>query len=209
MKEIPILFRGPMVRAILEGRKTQTRRLLKPPRSRHSDFRVDPRSHWHDSPWPTASNDEGWYWLDSPYGLPGDRLWVRETWRPMGAFDTYSTPELSREFGNGQVLRRNLTYRADCDDGVSVWRSAIHIPRWASRITLEVTGIRVERVQDISQADSTAEGWVDQPERSPDPEVHRDAARDWYSDLWCSLHGDESWRANPWVWVIEFKRVTP
>lgn len=86
-------------------------------------------------------------------------------------------------------------------------RPSIFMPRAASRITLEIIAVRVERLHDISEADAAAEGWTRQPERSNDPEVHQDAARDWYSDLWEQINGAGSWALNPWVWVIEFKRI--
>ncbi len=81
------------------------------------------------------------------------------------------------------------------------------MPRWASRITLEITSVRVERLQEISEADAQAEGWTRRPEVSTDPQVHKEAARDWFMDLWESINGPGSWDANPWVWVIEFRRL--
>ena len=147
-KERPIIFSGPMIRAILEGRKTQTRRIVKP----NCLSKL------------------------SPYGRTGDRLWVRETWG--------HNPE-----GPGYV------YRSDGDFDMKFhgdrWRPSIHMPRWASRITLEVTGVRVERLQDINEEDALAEG-VEHAFRS----------------LWESINGPGSWDANPWVWVVEFRRVS-
>ena len=194
MKERPILFSCHEVIAIRDGRKNQARRIVKPQPKR----------------------------IPCPYGQPGDRLWVRETWR---------------SFGDSSAIRPavphscQVRYEADC---VTEWRpvpegargvycgelkrrSPIHMPRWASRITLELTGVRIERLQDISKADAIAEG------------IERDAAEfknyddscdefPWlggvgaaklsYKTLWEFIHGPGSWEANPFVWVLEFKEVT-
>lgn len=184
-KERPILFSAEMVRAILDGRKTQTRRTVK----LNQAGRVQRgKQQWHIDD-PNAA-------LACPYGQPGDRLWVRETWAP-GATQTM--------------------YRAGCSpdylppDGK--WRPSIHIPRWASRITLEITGVRVERLQDISEDDARDEGIEDGGclncgERepcecsSPVPD-----ARDSFAHLWQSINGPDSWDVNPWVWVVEFRRA--
>ena len=178
MKERPILFSAPMVRALLAGTKTQTRRVIKP---RHlAFFNQDAAamlSDWNERP--------------LPYGKPGDRLWVRETWHDASS-----------------SLHSCALYRADgIDLHWDKWTPSIHMPRWASRITLEITSVRVERLQEISEADAQAEGWTRRPEVSTDPQVHKEAARDWFMDLWESINGPGSWDANPWVWVIEFKRL--
>lgn len=188
MKERPILFNGDMVRAILDGRKAQTRRVVK------ADFDIigerDDGSLW---PWREDCENGGDIWYPCPYGQPGDRLWVRETFSEVDC---------------------RLTYRADTDDGahcqVSRWTPSIYMPRWASRITLEITGVRVERLQDISQQDAMAEGCL-----SPDlPPELRGVSADYVADerttfaiLWNRINGPGSWAANPWLWVIEFERV--
>jgi hypothetical protein len=182
MKERPILFSAPMVRALLDGTKTQTRRAVKYPAP-------DGKSGWH----PTAT---GWNFLPGgsdrpvcPYGRIGDQLWVREAWAPK-AID----PECT-----------TVAYRATDDECNGPWKPSIHMPRWASRILLEVTGVRVERLLDISESDAIAEGV--EPLTHPGA-VFRPAASA-YSDLWEQINGTGSWAANPWVWVVEFKVVKP
>jgi hypothetical protein len=188
-KERPILFSGPMVRAILDGRKTQTRRVIK-----FRDFPDDPKAH---RPWRTG----GGYWQDGddflpcPYLLPPyqdsnyPRLWVRETWAVWG------------EFRDGP----GYCYRADGHQLGVTWKPSIHMPRKVSRITLEVTGVRVERVGDISTADCAAEGIQLQPGRDTE-HLRRD-----FRTLWDSINGKRGygWATNPWVWVVEFTRVQP
>ena len=153
--------------------------------------------------------------LQCPYGQPGDRLWVREThaFVPRTAF--------AMSDGVQQTLRPDddhvaAIYRAawERSRGGIVWRPSIHMPRWASRITLEITCVRVERLQDVSDDDAIAEG-VGQVVREKLPKIQQwgeydiievDAVAE-YRALWESINGPGSWRANPWVWVIEFKRV--
>lgn len=189
MSERGILFSAPMVRALLDGSKTQTRRAIKP----------DPGSNIN----PVRNNLIVWQWATvesrrrCPYGAEGDRLWVREThWWFKDEVDHetgYFPPKLTSE---------DVQYRADCDDGRKVWRPSIFMPRWASRITLEITEVRVERLQDISRGDAMAEG-------CPFPNMAEgDNPRSWYRGLWESINGVDSWTANPWVWVIEFRAAT-
>jgi hypothetical protein len=191
-----------MVRAILEGRKTQTRRTVKP------QPRVDAKGHflWKDGNY--GARLDGTPYTDAfikyhcPYGAPGDRLWVRETWGPRA----------------GGVVYRADEYRADgfvsCPDG-GKWRPSIHMPRWASRITLEIVSVRVERLRDISEEDAIAEGveqsfdfnWPRWRNYELDGDGWLGAPVDSYRTLWESINGPGSWVANPWVWVVEFKRV--
>ena len=236
MKELPILFSAPMIRAILDGRKTMTRRIVKSQFNtvwgsgcpNESTFTLmNGGQRWKDAfavhvDRQTASGH--WEWLFCPYGKPGDRLWVRETgWQPCEP-----TPRAWRE---GADTWPKYVYDAD---GISEdeandnrkwgWRrrSAIHMPRWASRITLEITDVRVQRLQDIDEHDAIAEGCTDRAtETHPDderlkiecgyfpPSSHERAFR----LLWESINGAGSWDANPWVWRVEFYRrdseVTP
>lgn len=220
MRERPILFSAPMVRAILDGRKTQTRRLVKPqPPAGHS---------WHGfTISSTRAADEGkavWargeaphlvgaHRVRCPYGQPGDTLWVRESFMPA---PMESPPEDPRP------TRWNVAYAAGGQSELMApagydpmlynyerWTPSIHMPRWASRITLEVTVVRVERLQDISEADARAEGAYPPPAGTDDDGAHYDAGtfRDGFRALWESINGSASWDANPWVWVIEFKRA--
>jgi hypothetical protein len=186
MTERPILMSGAMVRACLRevDPKTQTRRVVRNPYN-FSCLTGD-CPHWDKKLCADALA------AHSPYGQAGDRLWVRETF----AFD---------------VIKNNgFRYRADVDpqtDGWT-WTPSIHMPRAACRLVLEVTGVRVERLQAITWRDAFAEGFEPQPV-SADPTVHRDAARDWYMDLWDSLNAKRGfgWATNPWVWVVSFKRA--
>lgn len=189
-RERPILFSGPMVRALLAGTKTQTRRTV-----RLADGDV---LHFVDgAPW--LSNIDGMKKLACPYGAPGDRLWVRETWALLT--------------GNGH----RIVYRADADPPMTCggtepvrdmkWTPSIYMRRQHSRITLEITDVRVERLTSISEQDARAEGcFVDEATHGPCD----DSARDVFTDLWDSINGKRApWSSNPWVWAISFKRVTP
>lgn len=195
MKSRPILFSGTMVRAILDGRKTQTRRVVK-----GAPVYVTPFIGRDNQP----THEFGLHYthervinkhVHCPYGQPGDRLWVRETWGVV--------------CGAG----RRTVYRADGDPmqafypGESIpmkWTPSIHMPRWASRLTLEVVNVRVERLQAISEADARAEGFAADSPDAPFIVTARDAFR----HKWLDLYGAESWNANPWVWVVKFKRVS-
>jgi hypothetical protein len=199
--ERPILFSAPMVRAILDRRKTMTRRAVKPREPRGTSWQMtylgDGRVWPHVYARPTLTRLEP---APCPYGQPGDRLWVRETWAPREDVDPRTDLEKARHY---------TRYRADGGDLADEWhcyrrwRSSIHMPRWASRLTLEVTDVRVERLQDISEADARAEG-VDPMIVLPGDQVSYVAA---FGDLWAGINGAESWDANPWVWVVGFKRI--
>ncbi len=199
-RERPILFSPPMVRAILAGTKTQTRRMVKGIPLLWLSQSVGFTPEFVALP----DNDA------CPYGEPGDRLWVRETWSPDPPIDSsWASTEWN---GCGRRIDgvperfqhpRFCNYSADWLHGPIVWRPSIHMPRWASRITLEVTGVRVERLQDISEADAMAEGAPWGACGSPQ-EGSRKAG---FAKLWDSINGPNSWDANPWVWAINFKRL--
>lgn len=184
-----------MVRAVLEGRKTQTRRLANP-----QPHTVDSDGRWYRMP----SGGLSLNCHRSPFGLPGDQLWVRETWfrepHPSEFGLTYNDMPHTWAFACAKTGK--YLYRADAGSEVAIdgrrWRPSIHMPRTASRITLEVTDVRVERLQDISEADALAEGV--EPE-APDECVIA------FQRLWESINGPSSWEANPFVWVVEFKRL--
>jgi hypothetical protein len=190
VKERPILFRGEMARAILDGRKVQTRRIVKPqPEDAGFGRNAVVCPYRTGTQWPLAYYEmRGSCWNSSdplrcPYGQPGDRLWVRETWSQPG----------------GQ-----LRYRADGDRGswdVWKWVPSIHMPRWASRITLEIVSVRVERLWSISRGDAIAEGCPRRRDTGGTSPVV------WFHELWESINWKGSWSVNPWVWVIEFKRL--
>ncbi|TCK39684.1 hypothetical protein B0G84_5024 [Paraburkholderia sp. BL8N3] len=211
MKERPILFSGPMVRALLDGSKTQTRRVLKnqPPEdvSPITVAHYEPTViNWRGEEEPGsvifgAYSADGEWGSKCPYGEPGDRLWVRETFAHM--YRGNAAPEMRRD--------DDVVY---CADGFTPdeyvygsWKPSIHMPRWASRITLEVTRVRVERLQDISDADAEAEG-IDFLRRVPDADETL-APRQLFMCLWDSINESRGlgWNANPWVWVVEFKKL--
>jgi hypothetical protein len=234
MKERPILFSGPMVRAILEGRKGQTRRALKPqPESRENESvpgHYGTFFHGWNLDHPAVTDFD----LSSlcPYGRPGDRLWVRETWSMAGMFNKTKPSDLDHEWSSHQVNEGLLWYRADGEQepGATVgdkmsgrgrWRPSIHMPRWASRILLEITDVRVERLQDISDHDALSEGievsdWEHgccpyRNYRKGEPgQMNRHCSTPGLSflTLWESINGAGSWAENPYVWRVEFKQLT-
>lgn len=255
MRERPILFSGAMVRAILGGQKTQTRRIVKqqPPDGwdRHCWYTA-PVFGWTNEPEPAAT----WHKVRCPYGQSGDRLWVREAWR-IGAWDedegafaidycdgpqrkwlTDPTDHDCLRFSKlwiqctDELIAKGIPpgadglYRWEPGQSPLRWRPSIHMPRWASRITLEITGVRVERLQDISEEDALAEGIVCENVivGSYYANGHKEVtagrfffdgcsddgfedAVDAYAALWESINGAGAWDANPWVWVVEFQKL--
>lgn len=198
MKERPILFSGPMVRAILAGQKTQTRRLVRP-----QGTRVWTKTYPSGLVgWETDVRHEHGPTTGLPYrphGAVGDRLWVRETWRRVDD---------------------EIRFRAGCAElPGETWKPGIHLRRVDARITLEISAVRVERLNDISEDDATAEG-VDAMDghlgdvrlcaRAKAMGLTTDESRVWFAELWDQINGDRSpWTSNPWVWVISFRRIAP
>lgn len=223
MKERPILFNAPMVRALLDGSKTQTRRVVKQPHQ-------NPLGVWEPFDWggenggrdkhgnttpaqQTITHTRTGEIIACPHGQPGDRLWVRETWANVGTCD----PGLT-------VYRADYPACVPCayenvpPADTITWKPSIHMFRKDSRITLEITGVRVERLQDISEADALAEGikinmhstgrpMIRISGKCPPVQYAKDnsLAVAEYASLWDTINGPNSWAANPWVWVIEFK----
>lgn len=196
MKERGMIFNAEMVRAILDGRKTQTRRPIKWKQTRFTE--IGEREDGSKWPWSEDAEHACDFWHPCPFGAVGDRIWVRETWA------RYNIDQNSHD----------IAYRATTPEDwpeEGRWRPSIHMPRWASRILLEITNVRVERLNAISQEDAQAEGmdltgW--RPTYSdPDSGGEVLTPYDNFAQLWESIYGEESWKANPWVWVIEFKRV--
>lgn len=241
MKEKSIIFNAEMVRAILDGRKTQTRRELKPqpaegfyPRRRRNKAGNDVWMEFKD----VHGSDKIWgggidRWK-CPYGQIGDKLWVRETWCLMRESSDYETGneyyyfdwdesvELAKDCLNldprASSCKSVVCYPADGEDknpsemfdcvGFSGkvlskkevrWRLPVHMPRWVSRITLEITNIRVEKLCEIDIDGIKAEGLPN--------EYDAVSPAGWFANLWGSINGEGSWGKNPWVWVIEFKKV--
>lgn len=228
MKERGMIFNTDMVRAILDGRKTQTRRIMKaqPENAELGLRRITDSS--------VAKEVGMYFWcladacgvkqrsnlFSCPFGVVGDRIWVRETFQgPL-----IPEEELSDFFGASNPDKfyssAYCEYAADggprpeyvdADDNTRYgWKPAIHMPRWASRITLEITGVRVERLQDISEEDARAEGVHWSNGNPNDVGMATELvvnAREEFAHLWRSIYGADSWQANSWVWAIEFQRV--
>lgn len=229
MTECGMIFNAEMVHAILAGRKTQTRRIMKvQPESnqlglllitdstKHSEIG---KYHWAESN--ATGNHVRSKLFSCPFGAVGDQIWVRETFQgPLFDYELmdeyledsskFEKPEFCQYAADGG---HRPEYQ-DADDNLRHgWRPSIHMPRWASRILLEITDVRVERLNAISEEDARAEGIIDggclncgEPEpcgcANPEPD-----ATDAFAYLWQSIYGQESWNANPWVWVISFERI--
>ncbi|HCL5249752.1 TPA: hypothetical protein N2F69_004607 [Salmonella enterica] len=206
-----MIFNGEMVRAILDGRKTQTRRIMK----------NQPAGDYPETPALIRNVGTGFQWhglygessiFNCPLGSIGERIWVRETYQ--GPLFDYEQMESYLEDSSKFEKPDFCVYRADgnpapefydADDNLHCgWRPSIHMPRWASRITLEITDVRVERLNAISEEDAQAEGVQPACYEITPPEA---AYRVSFGEVWRGIYGEESWSANPWVWVIEFKRV--
>lgn len=213
MTERGMIFNAEMVLAILDGRKTQTRRPIKWKQTRFTE--IGEREDGSKWPWSEDAEHACDFWHPCPFGAVGDRIWVRETWA------RYNIDQNSHD----------IAYRATTPEDwpeEGRWRPSIHMPRWASRILLEITGVRVERLNAISEEDAQREGvhtevwdqtvvarnyaardeffqfWSeDMPHYVEMNQLYRSSFR----SLWESIYGAENWQANPWVWVIEFKRV--
>lgn len=239
MAELPILFGGPMVKAILEGRKTQTRRVIKPqpPVVEHEQFFPS------IGIWLCKAEGHDEKMLKCPYGIPGDRLWVRETFttfRKDTEAEGAAKLEAAKKIASIEDLERwsnmpsggggqSVLYKADFgewadnpESDLGPWKPSIHMPRWASRILLEIVSIRVERVQDITSEDALAEGIEDvggQASCNPyrnylkgepgEMNMHCSAPTRSFQTLWDSINAKRGfgWDANPWVYRIEFRRA--
>lgn len=213
-KERPILFNSEMVRAILDGRKTQTRRVMRRQpdaveRFKHGEETTDTDAQYavlrcYNTPKFFKGCNSGWF-ADAKYKTPfnefnvGDHLWVRETFAvvPESAYrhsqivQTISPDDAEK----AAIYKQNFNLSSS---GLK-WKPSIHMPRWAARILLEITKIRVERLNDISEADCLKEG-IGSP-------LLRDCKKPKFMDLWKSVYGEAAWDENPWVWVVEFKVI--
>ena len=212
-KERPILFSAPMVRALLDGSKTQTRRIVKPQPIGEMCFESGPPDYKNVY---AILNDEKR--IPCPYGQPGDRLWVKEAHYSFGhwvrdGLTKAGKPKWKFVRDSKETLFQPpegwLSHRAKSSPKIPAWykRSSLFLPRWASRITLEITGVRVEQLQDIhhNKADLLAEGITLPPSELYQDINTSDKLERQYTKLWESINGTGSWDKNPWVWVIEFK----
>ncbi|EBY8534570.1 hypothetical protein RKT29_004205 [Salmonella enterica subsp. enterica serovar Lome] len=216
MKERGMIFNGEMVRAILDGRKTQTRRIMK----------NQPAGDYPETPALIRNVGTGFQWhglygessiFNCPLGSIGERIWVRETFRVHSRASDVATLVYRASVRNSWTEQTHRVPVAVCNKPAipEKWTPSIHMPRWASRITLEITDVRVERLHNISERDSLREGLFQLPASGryclqPGMQyfgMASHSAKEVYSWLWASIYGEESWAANPWVWVIEFKRV--
>lgn len=208
VKERPILFTGAMVRAILAGTKTQTRRLVKPKDAHRLDICDGELIHVHAPDCPgfcdfACAEDR------SPYGAPGDRLWGRESIKLVCK---------AGEWADSVYVADGRPTKADAWPWKRPVLPSIHCPRGLSRLLLDITDVRVQRLQEISRGDCADEGWPVDAERREiarmyrdlgDDEATDDEAIEWYAGLWESINGSGSWDRNPWVWAVSFKRVAP
>lgn len=218
----PILFNGPMVRAVLDGRKTQTRRIVTNINPEYLNKHCSIGSQYWELNRKAVSQGHP---KPCPFGSVGDRLWVRESM----FIDDYRCLDVPPRDWPRDVDQDSIYYRVDgncCEqipecicatEGKPKWTPSTHMPRWASRITLEITGVRVERLNEISNEDCVAEGITANGKgvllsdgsyaQAGSYERKSSTVRQLYSELWESINGPNSWAANPWVWVVSFKRV--
>lgn len=225
MKERPILFNGDMVRAILDGRKTQTRRAVKLPIKCPDTGCELAGCELAGSPFDVTDRT-------CPYGQPGDRLWVRESFYAWGHYGNQykhegRSGETRKHFfdrtqmadkkplypatDSGKIDRNMCVCSGNANNVTGYWlRPSIHMPRWASRITLEIVSVRVERLNEISKQDAIAEG-IQKAWQYADcyytPSGDFACSQVAFQRLWESINGAGSWQQNPWVWVVEFKMV--
>lgn len=221
MKERPIIFKAEMVKAILDGSKTQTRRIIKPQPPEHIELCTNSLGeHFADD----FNNDLMYF--KCPHGKVGDRLWVRENFKVIDFNSGGQNPYVCDDFQEPYALvnysdgwEKEVLLLEDIELGIDEVSQAerafkkktvpsIHMSRWASRINLEITDIRVERLNDISEEDARAEGCkVQEPIKQLDKKfIHRKYPQKVFMELWESINGKGSWDINPWVWVIEFKK---
>ena len=215
MTERPILFSAEMVRAILDGRKTQTRRAIKPqpPAEAESVLR---QLYSQDAP----KNDGAWTWwagkpqtpitkpLFCPYGAPGDTLWVRETWRVHKSYGVLNAARVYGAMGGDVAYCVDYLATPRNEDFWGRGRPSIHMPRWASRLTLEVKSVRVERLQDVSHQDCVAEGCAGGHGSIPGY-PYSATPREHFHHIWNHINGAGAWDDNPWVWALSFGRMKP
>lgn len=208
VKELPILMHARSIRGILEGRKTQTRRIVKP-QPLHIEWFA------HQNGWCGRFRDDGgtagdpaYRMVKCPYGVPGDRLWVRETWRyddNPKAYRGIPLDDRRRVIYSGSENWDEVERLVPADNSLRRKRPSIHMPRWACRLVLEVTGVRVERLHDITAKDIMAEG-VTTEQRNHQARWFSQPWHMAFRELWDDTNGDGAWDRNDWVWVVEFNQ---
>lgn len=194
-----MIFNAEMVRALLDGRKTQTRRPIKWKQTRFTE--IGEREDGSKWPWSEDAEHACDFWHPCPFGAVGDRIWVREAFRVHSRATDVATLVYKASERNSWTEQTRRVPVAVCNKPATPekWTPSLHMPRWASRILLEITDVRVERLRSMSQDDARAEGVI-----AASGPMEAGLA---FRELWDSIYGEESWKANPWVWVIEFKRV--
>ncbi|EPG9889570.1 hypothetical protein MBO83_002501 [Klebsiella pneumoniae] len=199
MSERGMIFNAEMVRALLDGRKTQTRRPIKWKQTRFTE--IGEREDGSKWPWSEDAKHACDFWHPCPFGAVGDRIWVREAFRVHSRATDVATLVYKASERNSWTEQTRRVPVAVCNKPATPekWTPSLHMPRWASRILLEITGVRVERLRSMIQDDARAEGVI-----AASGPMEAGLA---FRELWDSIYGEESWKANPWVWVIEFKRV--
>ncbi|HCA3527039.1 ASCH domain-containing protein [Klebsiella aerogenes] len=210
MSERGMIFNAEMVRALLDGRKTQTRRPIKWKQTRFTE--IGEREDGSKWPWSEDAEHACDFWHPCPFGAVGDRIWVREAFRVHSRATDVATLVYKASERNSWTEQTRRVPVAVCNKPATPekWTPSLHMPRWASRILLEITDVRVERLNAISHADAIAEG---APPSHPSIDCvsqeygFPDFSRSWFGQTWQHIYGEESRDANPWVWVIEFKRI--
>lgn len=201
MTERGMIFNAEMIRALLDGRKTQTRRMLNPRQLEMISYAAQAGECYPLESGQQHANSQAYYREWCPFGAVGDRIWVREAFRVMGcATDVARLMYKASERNSFTESTRTVPVASCTKQPSQKWTSSIHMPRWASRITLEITNVRVERLNSISGEDARSEGFAYEGS-------HVLGDIDEFYRAWTSIYGEESWQANPWVWVIEFRRV--
>ncbi|WFA33442.1 hypothetical protein LVQ71_14805 [Klebsiella pneumoniae] len=199
ISERGMIFNAEMVRALLDGRKTQARRPIKWKQTRFTE--IGEREDGSKWPWSEDAEHACDFWHPCPFGAVGDRIWVREAFRVHSRATDVATLVYKASERNSWTEQTRRVPVAVCNKPATPekWTPSLHMPRWASRILLEITGVRVERLRSMSQDDARAEGVI-----AASGPMEAGLA---FRELWDSIYGEDSWKANPWVWVIEFKRV--
>lgn len=208
MRERGMIFNAEMVRALLDGRKTQTRRVLTPRQLGLIELAAIGGECYPLDSEQQHANSQSYYRQLCPFGDVGDRLWVREAFRVHSKATDVATLVYRASERQSWTQQTRRVPISECNKPVSpeAWTPSLHMPRWASRITLEITGVRVERLSSMTEEDARAEGCMGGHDSIPGY-MYSATPHEHFHHLWTSIYGEDSWQVNPWVWVVEFKRV--